>query len=241
MTPEEAAVDSADAVAHLTGRFMLDMATYQYGAEIGFPGMAFYTGGRGGVLGDVDAQAVTDAFFFFHPDQVKTNWDQAREVMGRDKAALEFQQSGSKWADDHIPDHIDAATLASLAQRVAEAADAADAPVFAGWRRLPVPESPKAAAAHWMNALRELRFALHADALRRQGVSPHDAVSHKQPQMIPIFGWGAASDLSEATVADWEQAEADTNRGMAEALSVLSPDELDAFVALANATYAATA
>lgn len=241
MNAEEAAVASADAVSHLTSRFMLDMATYQYGAGIGFPGMAFYAGGRGGVLGDVDAQAVTDAFFFFHPDTVETNWQQAGEVMARDKAAVEFQTCCSQWAEDHIPDDVDVATLALLAKRVADAADSTDAPVFAGWRALTPPESPKAAAAHHMNSLRELRFALHARAIRNQGVSPHDAVSHRQPHMIPILGWGSPSDLSDAVVADWDKAEAETNAGMAQALSVLSAEELDTFVALANAAYAATA
>jgi hypothetical protein len=235
MTPEEAAVASADAISHLTSKFMLDMATYQYGAQIGFPGMAFYTGGRGGVLGDVDAQTVTDAFFVFHPDQVQGNWEQAASVMSRDKAALEFQNCCSKWAEDHIPDDIDAATLASLAQRIAEAADDTDAPVFAGWRKLAPPESPKAAAAHHMNSLRELRFAHHAKAVRKQGVSPHAAVSHRQPHMIPIMGWGEAAELDDATIADWTQAEAETNAAMAKPLSVLSAEELDTFVALANA------
>ncbi|HUR76825.1 MAG TPA: hypothetical protein VMZ22_02680, partial [Acidimicrobiales bacterium] len=207
MTPEEAAIASAEAVSQLTSRFMLDAATYEYGATIGFPGMAFYTGGRGGVLGDVDAQVVTDAFFFFHPDNVEANWEQSREVMSRDKAAAEFQGCCARWAEEHIPDDIDTATLAALAKRVAESADETDAPVFAGWRQLTAPDSPKAAAAHYMNALRELRFAFHAKAIRQQGVSAHDAVSHRQPYMIPIFGWGSPSQPSSETVGDWEKAE----------------------------------
>ena len=219
---------------------MLDMATYQYGASIGFPGMSFYTGGRGGVLGDVEAQAVTDAFFVFHPENVKANWEQSAGVMSRDEAAREFQGVCSKWAEEHIPDDIDVATLATLAKRVADAADDTDAPIFAGWRKLTPPDSPKAAAAHHMNSLRELRFALHAQAIRDLGVSAHDAVSHRQPHMIPIFGWGEPSQPTSETVADWEKAEADTNAGMAKALSVLSPEELDTFVALANAANKAT-
>jgi hypothetical protein len=241
MTPEEAAVASADAVSHLTSRFMLDMATYQYGASLGFQGMSFYAGGRGGVLGDVDAQTIVDAFFFFQPDNIGGNWDQSRGVMPREKAAVEFQQCGSKWAEEHIPDGIDVAALAALAQRVAEAADDTDAPIFSGWRKLTPPDGPKAAAAHHMNSLRELRFALHANAIRRQGVSPHAAVSHRQPHMIPVFGWGTPAELSDATVGDWEQAEAETNAGMAKALSVLSAAELDTFVSLANAAYEASA
>lgn len=241
MTPEEAAVQSAEAVSNLTSRFMLDMATYQYGAEIGFPGMAFYTGGRGGVLGDVDANAVTEALVVFQPDQVASNWEQAGAVMPRDNAAVEFQKCCSKWGEEHLPDDVDATTLASLARKVADAADTTDAPVFAGWRKLTSPESPKAAACHYMNALRELRFALHAQAIRAQGVSPHDAMSHRQPHMLGIAGWGESSNPSPETVAKWEQAEEATNAGMAKALGVLSPDELDTFVALANAAYAGSA
>ena len=241
MTPEEAAVASADAVSNLTARFMLDVATYQYGASVGFPGMSFYTAGRGGVLGDVDAEAVTEAFVFFHPDNVKANWEQTGDVMARADAAREFQQCCSQWAEEHIPDDVDAATLAALAQRVAAAADATNAPVFAGWRNLTPPESPKAAAAHHMNSLRELRFALHARAVLAQGIAPEDALRHRQPHMVAIFGWGDPTESSADIAADWNQAEDETNAGMAKALGVLGADELDQFVALANAAYAASA
>ncbi|MEY2472879.1 MAG: hypothetical protein QOK28_2208 [Actinomycetota bacterium] len=241
MTPEEAAVASAEAVSHLTARFMLDAATYMYGATIGFEGMSFYAGGRGGVLGDVDAETVTEAFVFFHPDNVKANWGASKDVMPRSAAAVEFQKCCSKWAEEHIPDDVDAATLASLAQKVAAAADATNAPVFAGWRNLAPPESSKAAAAHHMNSLRELRFALHSRAVLEQGIAPEDAVRHRQPHMVSIFGWGDPTESSAEIAADWNKAEDETNAGMTRALSVLSADELDRFVALANAAYEASA
>jgi hypothetical protein len=241
VTPEAAAVASADAVGNLTARFMLDMATYQYGGSLGFQGMSFYAAGRGGVLGDVEAEAVTEAFVFFHPDNVKANWDSTRDVMPRDKAAIEFQNCCTKWAEEHIPDDVDVATLASLAQKVAAAADGSDAPVFAGWRNLTPPESPKGAAAHHMNSLRELRFALHARAVLAQGIAPEDALRHRQPHMVAIFGWGDPTETFAEIAADWNKAEDETNAGMAAALSVLSAHELDTFVALANAAYAASA
>ena len=241
MTPEEAAVASAEAVSGLTARFMLDAATYIHGGSLGFEGMSFYGAGRGGVLGDVDAAAVTDAFVFFEPGNVQTQWDAGRAVMAPDKAALEFQGCAARWAEAHIPDDIDAATLASLAERVAAAADATDAPVFAGWRALPVPAGPKAAAIHHMNALRELRFARHGQAVLAQGIAPKDAVHHRQPHMFAIFGWGDPAEYSSEVEGDWNKAEEVTNAAMAEALSVLSAEELDTFVALANAAYAASA
>jgi len=241
MTPDEAAIASADAVSTLTARFMLDMATYQYGASLGFQGMSFYAAGRGGVLGDVDAEVVTEAFVFFHPENVKANWDSTRDVMPRDKAALEFLNCASKWAEDHLPDELDCVTLASLAAKVSAAADGTDAPVFAGWRNLTPPDAPKATAVFHMNALRELRFALHSRAVLAQGIEPEDALRHRQPHMVGIFGWGDPTESSADIAADWNAAEDQTNAGMATALSVLSADELDTFVALANAALAASA
>ena len=58
--------------------FMLDGNTYKRGAELGFQGLDFYATGRGGVLGDVDADVVAAAFAFFEPGQVRTQWDAGR-------------------------------------------------------------------------------------------------------------------------------------------------------------------
>lgn len=240
MTPEEAAVASADAVSNLTSRFMLDAATYIHGGSLGFEGMSFYTSGRGGVLGDVDAEVVTEAFVFFHPDNIKTNWAGGADVMPRAQAALEFMNCCSKWGEDHLPDDLYARRLGDLAHKVAANADGFDAPVFEGWRHLTPPNSPKAAAVFHMNALRELRFALHGNAVRAQGIAPQDAVAHRQPHMYALFGWGDPVGSSAEIAADWNKAEDETNAGMAKALSVLSESELDEFVALANAANAAT-
>lgn len=240
MTPEEAAVASADAVSTLTAKFMLDAATYIHGGSIGFAGMSFYAAGRCGVLGDVDAAVATDALVFFNPAMVKENWDGSGEVMARDKAAAEFAACCAKWAEDHLPDEIDATTLADLAGRVSAGASTEGAPIFAGWRALPVPHTPKAAALHHMNALRELRFALHANAVLAQGIAPEDAMWHRSPGMAPIFGWTEAPASVSTVAGDWDKAEAVTNVGMARAFGVLSSDELDTFVSLANAANAAS-
>lgn len=240
MTPEEAAVASADAVSNLTSRFMLDAATYIKGGELGFQGMSFYTAGRGGVLGDVDAQAVTEAFVFFHPDQVAANWESGGEVMARAEAAREFAECGNAWAESHLPDDLDAARLAELAKKIVDNASGEGAPVFAGWRELPAPSTPKAAACHYMNALRELRFALHGMAVQGQGIAPADALRVRSPHMLGLFGWGDAPESTVDVKPSWNTAEDQTNEGMAYVLSVLSETELDEFVALANAANTAT-
>src|SRR5690606_12848752 len=78
MDAAAAAEATATAVSTVGSHFMLDAATYGRGAELGFQGIDFYVTGRGGVLGDVDADVVSATFGFFEPGQVRTLWDQGR-------------------------------------------------------------------------------------------------------------------------------------------------------------------
>ncbi|MGH9273555.1 MAG: helix-turn-helix domain-containing protein, partial [Acidimicrobiales bacterium] len=87
-----AATATAAAVSTVGSHFMLDGNTYKRGAELGFAGLDFYVTGRGGVLGDVDADVVTAAFTFFEPGHVRTQWDSGRAVMSPAEAAAAFAQ-----------------------------------------------------------------------------------------------------------------------------------------------------
>lgn len=231
---------SAAAVSAIGGRFMLDGNTYKRGGELGFAGLDFYVAGRGGVLGDVDADVVTASFAFLEPAHVRAQWEMGCGVMPAAKAAEEFAGCCHAWAEEHVPDDLDAARLAELAGKVVAGAHPALAPVFAAWRRLPVPESPKAAAVHQMNALRELRNGLHAAAVLAAGLTPLQAVSVRAPQMAPLFGWTDLAD-AEAARATWEGAEEATDRAMAHAFEVLDDAERDELVALAQQLDTATA
>lgn len=238
MNAAEAAVSNADAVSNVGSHFMLDGETYKRGAELGFAGLDFYVTGRGGVLGDVDADVVSAAFTFFEPGNVRTLWDQGRAVMPPAQAAAEFAACCHSWAESHVPADLDAGRLGDLAGAVVTAARPAGAPVFAGWRALPEPASAKARAVHHLNALRELRLGLHSAAVLASGLSPHQAVSIKSPGMAPLFGWG---DLADATnlQASWDDAEARTSAAMAHAYTELSDDERATLVELADALQAA--
>jgi hypothetical protein len=240
MTPEEAAEAAATATSTLTSRFMLDGATYKKGGELGFDGFTFYASGRGGVLGDVDADVVAAAFFFFNPETVRAAWDASAKVLPRHEAAAAFAECGHEWGRAHLPDDLDTARLAELAGRVSGAASPAGAPVFAGWRALPVPSDAKAAAVHHMNSLRELRMANHAAAVHVAGVSAGDAVRLHTPHMAPLFGWTEPLPAEVPTV-DWDAIEATTNRLCSSSFAGLEESERAEFAALANAANAATA
>ena len=240
MTPDETATAVASATAALTSRFMLDGATYARGAELGFEGMAFYAAGRGGVLGDVDADVVAAAFVFFSPDTVRAGWDSSAKVAPRHEAAAAFAECCHEWGRSRLPDDLDAARLATLAGSIAAAASPAGAPVFAGWRALPVPTDAKAAAVHHMNSLRELRMAKHAVAVLAEGISAGDAVRMNTPHMAPLFGWTEPL-ADDAPTADWEAIEVKTNQLCAPIYLALTEDERAEFAALANAASEGTA
>lgn len=235
-----AATASADAVATIGSHFMLDGNTYKRGAELGFAGLDFYITGRGGVLGDVDADVVTAALAFFAPAHVRAQWDAGRKVMPAHQAAQEFAGCGATWAEEHVPDEVDAARLAELAGKVVAGARTACAPIFGGWRALPVPDGPKQQALHHMNALRELRFGLHAAAVISAGLAPLEAMTLRSPHMIPLFGWEGPVEV-DGRKEIWDAAEAQTNVAMAHAFDALDDSERDELVELANALHQAVA
>lgn len=234
-----AAQATAPAVSAIASHFMLDGDTYKRGAGLGFAGLDFYVAGRGGVLGDVDADVVTAAFGFFEPANVRTQWELGTTVMPPAEAAAAFAACSQTWADAHVPDGIDVVRLGELSSTMASAARVMGAPVFAGWLRLAVPDDPKAAVIHHLNALRELRNACHVAGVLASGLSPLEALSLRTPQMAPVFGWAELADV-EGLQDRWDTAEAATDRGMAHAYAVLSEPERDEFVGLVSELHAAT-
>lgn len=234
MEPAAAAEATREAVVDIPAKFMMDGATYKQGAALGFDGVDFYVAGRGGVLGECDADVVAAAFVWFEPGHVRHGWEAGGKVMARDEAAAAFAGCAHAWAEDHIADGVDAARLADLAGRIVAAASPAGAPLFAGWRLLPVPDSPKAAAVHQLNALRELRGALHGGAVLATGLSPTEALAISAPYMAPIFGWEELPSV-EGLADRWQQGEAATNVAMGRAYAVLDSAELDELTSLAKA------
>ena len=104
MTHVETAKAIARPIGDMGGAFMMDGATYARGAELGFSGIDFYVLGRGGVLGDTTPDVVSSAFFFWSPEQVKTQWELARKVMDPATAAGEWAALCHAYGDTHLPD-----------------------------------------------------------------------------------------------------------------------------------------
>lgn len=242
MSPATAAEQSARAIHDLGATFMLDPQTYAMAAEAGYEGTAFYFGGRGGVLGDVTAQEVADAFIFFPLETAQTNWDSARAVETRSESAKRFANAAHVWATEHLPDAaLDYARLAELADVVIQSADGSEAAVFEGWRALEEPSGARELAIHRINALRELRFARHGSAVREVGLEPVQAFMIKTPYMAPVFGWPQPTeDPSEEQKQKWDRAEQLTNERFGQDLAVLDQSQLVEFCQLVNAALEAS-
>lgn len=220
---------------------MVDPSTFARGAELGFAGVDFYVAGRGGVLGEVDPDVIVATFGFFEPTMVRDNWAAGCKVMPPLQAAAEFAACGHRFAEEHVPDDVDSARLAELAGRISDAASPVGAPLFAAWRKLDVPSSPKSAALHHLNALRELRGAMHLAGVLSVGMNPKDALLVKSAFMAPIFGWSGPFDDVSHLSDTWQQAEDATNRAVAVTFEVLDESEQAAFVELTRAFHAGMA
>lgn len=225
MTPEQAAHEIREAVVRVPGGFMTDAATYARGAELGFQGLDFYAAGRAGVLGDVPADVVVAALVFFAPGVIHEAWTRSAPVMPRAQAAREWAAVAHAWATAHLPDEIDWQTVAGLLGRVVQTAPVAGAPLFAGWRLLDEPEDAKALAVHRLNALRELRGALHGAAVLTVGLAPVEAIVVRTPSMLATFGWSEPFPDAEPLHSRWSLAEARTDRMFGRNLAVLDDDE----------------
>lgn len=235
---DDFARDVAQPIGDLPSNFILDSATYEYGNSLGFDGLDFYICGRGGVLGEVPAGVVTASLVYANPAMVERRWERGGAVMPPRRAAEEFAGCLYRWSVQHLDDSVDYERLAKLLGQVVAGARTAGAPLFAGWCSLPEPRAPAELAMHRLNALRELRGALHACAVLAFGLDPLVALLIKTPFMARIFGWEEPLPEIDLATEAWAQAEAATNRAMGRVFQALDEHEQDDLAALLTEAHA---
>ena len=213
MTPAELAASVKDPIARVGGGFMLSAQAKQAGKEAGLRGWQFYFIGRGGVLGDVDAEVVSAALGFFPPEGVRTGWEAARAVLTPAEGVRRFVAVNHEWGRTHLSAASELDVLAPLLEQVARGVDSAGRSLFAGWRTTlsMLPADPPARVAHLCHVLREHRGACHLAAVLASGLTPLESV---------LIGGGAGN----ATFFGWPEPYADVaalagRRERAEALT----------------------
>lgn len=223
-------------IGDLGGRWMLDPEVIGGAREWGYPnGYAYYVTGRGGVLGDVDADVVASAFGFFHPELVRKMWEGGVGVEGARASAARYGAGCAEYGRRRLQGFAEATRLAELAGRVVAGADVTGLALFAGWRAEPLPADDAARAFVLMHVLRELRGSVHVLAVVASGLKPVEAVlATGGEENARRFGW--PEPFPAVGPQAKERAEALTDEILAGLYAqVLSADEARELVALVTA------
>ncbi len=212
------------------------------GKEAGYPGgFAYYVVGRGGVLGDVDANVVVSAFGFFAPDLIASLWNAGVAVEGARAGARRYADGCVEWGRRRLGDFADAERLADLVGRVVDNADVGGLSLFAGWRSMDRPEDATGRCYLLLHVLRELRGSVHLVACVASGLTPLDAVLANPIGGIDQaekFGWTGPFTIGADLAGKFTVAEDLTNSLMARHLDVLTDDELSQLTELVAAAHA---
>lgn len=244
MTPAECVAATKLPIGRGGGAWMLDPVTMQEGVALGLAGFSHYVLGRGGVLGEADGAVVAAAFAFWPHDFIAAQWDAGRAVMTPAEGLTAYAESCARWGRDHLSGLADADRLMVLARRVADAAETAALPLFAGWRAVPAPDDGPAAAALALQVLREHRGALHAVAVRVAGLSPLQAVMAGPGgrRNAKFFRWPQSDEQPypdpEPLRIRWEEAERHTDVMAEPAYAVLDESERDELAGLLQQAHA---
>ena len=231
-------------VASLGGKFMLDDATTARGDALGLSFPEFYMLGRGSVLGDVDADVVSAAFVYFPVAIVRMMWESGRAKHAPSDVVEPYAEACRAFGRTLLANVSSLDELSALMERVVAAASPLGAPLFAGWRAVPLPDDAPGRAAQLLHVLREHRGGSHAAAVLAAGLTPLEAImgsGETAPQQAALFGWPEPYPDPAATASTRAAVEDVTNRMVAPAYEVLTEDERGRLAELVDGVFAALA
>lgn len=187
-------------INNMGGRFMLHPDTLAKGSEAGYPnGFAWYVAGRGGVLGDVDADVIVAAFAYFNPDIVRKMWQAGTAVEGARRSGTRYAEVCAAWGRQRLDGVEGCERFVELAERLVKSVDVAGLSLFAGWRSEPLAPDAEGRTYQLLHVMREWRGSVHIVAVLAGGITPLQAVlaSENGSVSAKMFGWG--DDLANAT------------------------------------------
>ncbi len=210
--------------------FYFDATTLGTGKEAGLDGFRLYIVGRGGVMGDVNAEVVQASFGYFSPKMLVPLWNTGIETMpARDVAAL-YWKCAADFGRSKLADAEGLAEFCAAAETVIAAADRDGLPLFAGAAAMPLVEDLAGRAYQLSVVLRELRGSAHLAAVRAAGLQPRQAHAAKRPEMVEMFGWKDIT-VGDDVEAKLVRAEEMTDAALEECYSALDEAGEAAFVA----------
>jgi hypothetical protein len=232
MTPEETVARACPLIGTYGPAFYFAPATLARGKELGLDGLRFYVLGRGGVLGDVEANVIHSAFGYFEPGLVEKMWTSAKERLAPRVAAREYLQCGAAFGRERFAGIADLDAFCAAAEAVNDAADPVGLALYSGIASEPLADDAPARAMQLTTVLRELRGSAHLVAVRASGLDGKTAHFIRRPADVGMFGW---SDDDPPVITDVERAklaaaDALTDRLVLPAFSALDADGRAALV-----------
>ena len=233
-----AAKNMRGSVGMLAMHWLLCPFTSERAEAAGMPaGIPGYAVGRLGVLGDCPVDNVVGGAFFWEPDYMRAQVNAGRAVMSPADGAVIFTRVCQEWGEAVLGDFESVERLGELAEKVVASASPLGAPMFAGWRDQPLPETPGGARTfQLMQTMRELGFSRHCAAVHASGMSPLMAIMSGPTGAwnARFFGWPEPFPDGEPMRDARDEIESVSNRLHSVDFEVLTEDERDELVALAK-------
>ena len=217
-------------IGMLAMAWLMDESTIRRASELGLTaeGMGGYAVGRLGVLGDCPVDNVVGAASFWEPSTMRSMVEAGRAATSPAAGAAIYTTICQEWGAEKLAGMEGVERLGEILEKVVESASPLGAPLFVGWRDMPLPaEAGPARTFQLAQVMRELRFSRHAVAIQAAGIGPLEAIlsGPAGEWNAKMFGWPEpypdVADLVDAR----EAAEAVTDQLHAVDLDVLTDDE----------------
>jgi hypothetical protein len=244
MDATTAASSIAGPIGSVGGHFYFSKQAIARGESIGLDVVSLYGAGRASMLGGVDPDAADALFYFFKPGMIAAVITRGRGLATEDAIAAAHLGAADDYAEDAFA-AVDSATLNEFADAVGALIATVPSgcwPLFDGYRCAPAASTGAARAYRAAILLRELRFGVHADAVKAAGLSPVAACQFNGDLGGFKRHGFSEEDMVEHTPeieAQQAAAEAATSARMAALFAALSQTQLEAVVAGTNALVAA--
>jgi hypothetical protein len=246
MDTPELAETIADPIGTVGMSFYFSPQAIARGEGLELDVITFYAGGRGGVLGDIDAVGVDRIFYFFKTGLVASMVEKARVGADRQETVATHLDAANDYAAPTfggIPlDTLQA--FSAAARALADTLPNGRWPLVDGYLAQRVPGDPVHAAYYWSIVLWELRRGEHTEAVIAAGLSGAEAcqLGHAG-SYFALHGYGDEdrAEETEELVATRLAVEVETSNRMATLLEVLDGAQRSALAHGAIALHEAVA
>lgn len=241
LTSTELVEKTAAVIGEMGARYMLHPETAAIGTAAGYEnGWAWYFAGRGGVLGDVDADVVTSAFGFFGAGMIRMMWETGLKTEPARAAGRRYAAACAEFGRKRLQGVAGLDRFNELSERVTNALDPSGVTLLAGLRAEPAP-ADAAGRAYWnICLLREWRGSEHIVAVRASGLTPAQAVLTNYPDLATGIkeanrrGFGEGHPDATPLLDRRRKAEQLTTELQAAGYEVLSAEERAEFAELVS-------